>query len=298
MPLGRLALPFGALSIEADDDAADDDAEALDASYRLTDLGSTVTFEAGGIKLRGRRGIQRDDGGEASSFALTDLERGHMLGQGASSKVWLCRDKRSGAALALKQLTAMSDPSARSAAVNELKLAQKAAGAHQHMMRFIDAYFDEGHVLILMELADAGSLDDAIRKAQGVPERVLRSAVVQLLRGLHHLHSALCVAPRLSSPPPVGGDGTALAARTLPLPCLPPTQSPSDRHRPARSARVHRDLKPANVMLTRRGLVKLADFGISRELDGGAAQLAMTQCGTTSYMSPERLYGEAYDAKR
>ena len=56
---------------------------------------------------------------------------------------------------------------------------------------------------------------------------------------------------------------------------------------------VHRDLKPANVMLTRRGCVKLSDFGISRQLENTEA-LAVTQCGTTAYMSPERLKGEPY----
>jgi len=56
---------------------------------------------------------------------------------------------------------------------------------------------------------------------------------------------------------------------------------------------VHRDLKPANVMLNSRGDVKISDFGISSQLvDTGA--FCETFVGTTCYMSPERLSGEAY----
>merc|ERR1719424_2475979 len=48
---------------------------------------------------------------------------------------------------------------------------------------------------------------------------------------------------------------------------------------------MHRDLKPANVMLTRGGVVKLSDFGISKQLES-TNSLALTQCGTVQYMSP------------
>ena len=56
---------------------------------------------------------------------------------------------------------------------------------------------------------------------------------------------------------------------------------------------VHRDLKPANVMLNTAGDVKIADFGISSQLANTAA-FCETFVGTTCYMSPERLSGEAY----
>ncbi|CAN0431291.1 unnamed protein product, partial [Discosporangium mesarthrocarpum] len=39
--------------------------------------------------------------------------------------------------------------------------------------------------------------------------------------------------------------------------------------------------------------VKLTDFGIARELDHAGAMVE-TVVGTVRYMSPERLYGEAY----
>ena len=56
---------------------------------------------------------------------------------------------------------------------------------------------------------------------------------------------------------------------------------------------MHRDLKPANVMLKKDGTVKIADFGISSQLESTAG-LCETFVGTTCYMSPERLNGENY----
>ena len=58
---------------------------------------------------------------------------------------------------------------------------------------------------------------------------------------------------------------------------------------------VHRDLKPGNLMVTTAGLVKLMDFGISRQERGPAALTPgqkATARGTPYYMAPEQEYGE------
>jgi serine/threonine protein kinase len=51
---------------------------------------------------------------------------------------------------------------------------------------------------------------------------------------------------------------------------------------------IHRDIKPSNILLSSRGPVKIADFGVSGELANSLAETA-SWCGTVTYMSPERI---------
>jgi predicted Ser/Thr protein kinase len=64
---------------------------------------------------------------------------------------------------------------------------------------------------------------------------------------------------------------------------------------------IHRDIKPENILLTRKGEVKVADFGLSLALGAGQPALNLTQSGVTMgtplYMSPEQVEGKPLDPR-
>jgi serine/threonine-protein kinase len=63
---------------------------------------------------------------------------------------------------------------------------------------------------------------------------------------------------------------------------------------------IHRDLKTTNIMVDAKGLVRLMDFGVAKQLGGGATLSGTSMgmiVGTPEYMSPEQARGETLDGR-
>jgi eukaryotic-like serine/threonine-protein kinase len=58
---------------------------------------------------------------------------------------------------------------------------------------------------------------------------------------------------------------------------------------------VHRDIKPSNILVSKKGEVKIMDFGIAR--DPGKSELTQVglAVGTPAYMAPEQIRGDRID---
>jgi serine/threonine protein kinase len=56
---------------------------------------------------------------------------------------------------------------------------------------------------------------------------------------------------------------------------------------------VHRDIKPSNLLVNKDGQVKLADFGMSGQMEN-SMDVKVSFVGTATYMAPERIRGDEY----
>jgi serine/threonine protein kinase len=60
---------------------------------------------------------------------------------------------------------------------------------------------------------------------------------------------------------------------------------------------IHQDLKPQNILIDRKGLVRITDFGLARSLEGPEGRASQGLAGTPAYLSPEQARGEKADAR-
>ena len=58
---------------------------------------------------------------------------------------------------------------------------------------------------------------------------------------------------------------------------------------------IHRDIKAANILVTSKGVIKVTDFGVSRQFDVGAKTFSTVSIiGTPYWMAPEVIDGKKY----
>lgn len=179
------------------------------------------------------------------------------LGKGASSKVKLAQDSRTGEYVALKIFKAEER--------GKIKLETEVMETlkdHPNIIRLIE-YIESGTYIskrssiirsvsyLALELASRGDIFDLISKLGKLPEPIARYYFKILLSAISAMHEL----------------GYA-----------------------------HRDIKPENILLFENFSIKLADLGFCGNLSGSdGTKLMRTFKGTRAYMAPELFERKPYD---
>ena len=166
-------------------------------------------------------------------------------------------------------MDAVADDERRRILLDELRIAYSVD--HSCVVPCLEVFFARGVFSLVMEYMDGGSLLDALKAGSsagrgGLPCAALAYVGRSVAEALAYLHEVLHV--------------------------------------------LHRDVKPSNILLSRSGSVKVGDLGIcsspsatgpsgasgaGRGAQAGQEPAAATQwIGTVTYMSPERILGDAY----
>ncbi|QRV82518.1 mitogen activated protein kinase kinase [Ceratobasidium sp. AG-Ba] len=207
---------------------------------------------------------QQPEGGEAAPEEWSDemFDTLQRLGEGAGGAVSKVRDKRTGKIMARKTIPTGTVPARQ--LLRELQFSQL---NHPNLVASYGAYISSNpeagpkesdrpaEIHILMEFCEGGALDAIARQMK------IRHANVRIGEK---------VIARLAEGVLKGLD--YLHSNKI----------------------THRDIKPSNIVVTRTGIVKLCDFGVSGQLEGS---LASTFTGTSWYMAPERITGHPYSIR-
>ncbi len=120
------------------------------------------------------------------------LRRGTIVGQGAHSTVYKCKQRSGdGSYIAVKCFLSREDREAATSPKAQAEFSNaKSLFVHVNIVRMLALDLDGG--CLAMEFVDGGSLEDALARAGPMPERRVTRVLAHVLEGLMFLHAHGC----------------------------------------------------------------------------------------------------------
>lgn len=152
------------------------------------------------------------------------------------------------------------DPGIREAFIDEARVAQRLH--HGNIVQIIDLGVEDETPYMVQEYVDGLSLSELLDASRG---------------GSMPIAAALYVAEMVSAALAYGHGLKNQSGRSEGV--------------------IHRDVTPRNILVSRDGVVKLADFGIAKALNAPSYTLPGTIKGSLGYLSPEQAAGASVDER-
>ena len=186
------------------------------------------------------------------------LRKQRVLGKGSFGLATLCECVDTGELVVVKEmnLQCITKPAEIQALHSEITILKKTS-SHPNIVKYFDSCFDgQFSMVIVMEFCDDGDLAGKIEEAQSTREHISEQFIASILIQVL----------------------AGLAYLHL------------EHHV------LHRDLKPQNIFLTKHGVAKIGDFGVSTMLSQ-SVDFAKTFCGSPYYLAPELCEERPYNGK-
>ncbi|GAB9464738.1 Camk protein kinase [Globisporangium polare] len=199
--------------------------------------------------------LPSDDDSNSVTDEFKDIyEMGEFLGRGHFSQVFKVTHKETGQVFAVKCLK--NDDLTKEG--REMLVAEVGALnrlKHPHVISHHGFYSEGDSYYLVLDYCAGGGLERVLKDSKFLPEAQAKRVIRQVLSALEYCHSM---------------------------------------------GQIHRDVKAENILLSHEidgddndFHVKLADFGLSEELELGSGRLQQI-CGTPQYLSPEIVSGRVY----
>ena len=201
-------------------------------------------------------------------FKLDRYELLFPIAEGGMASVWIARlagkhgfEKLVAIKTVLPKFA--SDEVFQQMFIDEARIASRIE--HVNVAQILDVGEQHGITYLVMEYVDGEALSRLTKALQKkgvrVPPGVLLRVMADVCGGLHAAHELR------------GGDGQLLGV-------------------------VHRDVSPQNVLISRKGVAKLIDFGIAKARDRVGEDTSSGQFkGKIRYMAPEQALGKPTDRR-
>lgn len=124
---------------------------------------------------------------EKMYFNVSNLDKKQLLGSGVSGDVYLAYDKVIKKRFALKVVPFKDDSKFQQFIENEVRALFECKS--DNLIKCYASFFEKDCVNIVLEYMDKGTLTDVVKKVTKIPENIIGIISVQLLKGLHFLHS-------------------------------------------------------------------------------------------------------------
>jgi len=237
-------------------------------TIETADLGSQQTASRRAGTRQQRSADDGSDGGDDNPRMVGPYILEDHLARGGMGDVWKARREGPGGYLyrvALKRLHPhlVSSPEQNRMFLREARLGSRLY--HPNIVPVIDVAYDDGAPYLVMELVEGVDLRRLSSRGETLGE-----PIPPPLAG-YIMHQALWALEAAHNLTDERGDPAPL---------------------------VHRDISPENILIGRYGDVRVADFGIAKQLRIGESLTRVGQVkGKFAYMSPEQLQGRDVDGR-